>query len=235
MDGTRNLPAAAGEAGAERIVYAGAVGTIGLPAGGPLGTEAAPVSLEDMSGRCKRSKFLAEQAALEFAANGLPVVIANPAAPVGERDFKPTPTGGIVRDFLTGRMPAFVDTGLNLVDVRDAARGRLQAAEKGRLGERYPLGAENLTLQEIFERLAAITGRPAPAVRTPYALAFAAGAVSTAWAALTGAAPRVPLEGVRMARRKMFVDTSKAREELGFEPGPVTAALKRAVCWFRRQ
>ena len=141
----------------------------------------------------------------------------------------------LVRDFLTGRMPAFVDTGLNLVDVRDAARGHLQAAEKGRLGERYLLGAENLTLKEIFDRLAAITGRPAPAVRMPYALAFAAGAVSTAWAALTGAAPRVPLEGVRMARRKMFVDTSKAREEPGFEPGPVTAALERAVCWFRRQ
>ena len=162
MDGTRNLPAAAGEAGAERIVYAGAVGTIGLPAGGPLGTEAAPVSLEDMSGRCKRSKFLAEQAALEFAANGLPVVLVNPAAPVGERDFKPTPTGGIVRDFLTGRMPAFLDTGLNLVDVRDAARGRLQAAEKGRLGERYPLGAENLTLQEIFDRLRRSPAGPRP-------------------------------------------------------------------------
>ncbi len=233
--GTRNLLAAAGEAGVERVVYTSTVGTVGLPADGSLGTEDSPVSLDDMVGHYKRSKFLAEQAALEFAANGLPVTIVNPTAPVGERDFKPTPTGRIVRDFLAGRMPAFLDTGLNLVDVRDAARGHLQAAQKGRPGERYLLGAENLTLQEILDRLAAISGRPAPAMRMPYALALAAGAVSTAWAAVTGVEPRVPLEGVRMARKKMFVDTSKARKELGFEPGPVNAALERAAAWFRRQ
>ncbi len=233
--GTRNLLAAAGEAGVERVVYTSTVGAIGFPADGSLGTEDSPVSLEDMSGHYKRSKFLAEQAALEFAANGLPVVIVNPTAPIGEGDFKPTPTGRIVRDFLAGRMPAFLDTGLNLVDVRDAARGHLQAAEKGRPGERYLLGAENLTLKEILDRLAAISGRPAPTMQMPYALAFAAGAASTAWAAVSGREPRVPLEGVRMARKKMFVDTSKARKELGFEPGPVSAALERAAAWFRRQ
>ncbi len=235
VEGTRNLLTAAGEAGTARVVYTSTVGTIGLPADGTLGNEDSPVSLKDMRGHYKRSKFLAEQAALEFAENGLPLVIVNPTAPVGERDFKPTPTGRIIRDFMAGRMPAFLDTGLNLVDVRDAARGHLQAAEKGRLGERYLLGAENLTLKEIFNRLAAITGRPAPAMKIPYALAFAAGVVSTAWAAVSGVEPRVPLEGVRMARKKMFVDTSKAREELGFAPRPVTAALECAVSWFRRQ
>ena len=235
VEGTRNLLKAAAGAGAERIVYTSTVGTIGIPADGSPGTEAAPVSLNDMAGHYKRSKFLAEQAALEFAANGLPVTIVNPTAPIGERDFKPTPTGRIVLDFLAGRMPAFVDTGLNVVDVRDAARGHLQAAEKGRPGERYLLGGENLTLKELFERMAEATGLPAPTIRMPYAAAFAAGAVSTAWARLSGMEPRIPLDGVRATGKRTFIDTSKARKELGFEAGPATAAIERAAAWFRRQ
>jgi dihydroflavonol-4-reductase len=163
----------------------------------------------------------------------LPVVIVNPTAPVGERDVKPTPTGKIIVDFLRGRMPAFVDTGLNLVDVRDTAEGHLQAAERGQPGERYILGAENLTLQQIFAHLEQISGRKAPSLRIPYPAAYAAGVLSTGWAALTGSEPRAPLDGVRMARKKMFVTHGKAARELGFQAGPVDGALQRAVNWFR--
>src|SRR5262249_24864760 len=161
------------------------VGCIGVPPGGE-GDETCPVALEDMSGAYKRSKFLAEQAALEFAAKGLPVIAVNPTAPVGDHDFKPTPTGKIILDFLKGAMPAYIDTGLNLVDVKDVAGGNLLACERGKPGKRYILGAENLTLAEILQRLARITGRKAPAVKLPYAVAYAAGVASTAWAQLTG-------------------------------------------------
>jgi dihydroflavonol-4-reductase len=185
-----------------------------------------------MSGAYKRSKFLAEQAAIEFAGNGLPVVIVNPTAPVGDHDIKPTPTGKIVLDFLKGDMPAFIDTGLNLVDVEGTAKGHLLAAEKGKPGERYILGCENLTLAEILRRLARLSGRKAPSVRLPYGVAYAAGLASTAWANVTGSEPRVPLDAVRMARKKMFVSHDKARRELGFEPSPVDGALARAIEWF---
>lgn len=232
VDGTRNLLAAAERAGVERVVYTSTVGCIGLPAGG-VGSEQVPVSINDMVGHYKRSKFLAEQAALEFAARGLPVVIVNPTAPVGDHDFKPTPTGKTIVDYLRGRMRAYLDTGLNLVDVRDVAEGHRLACERGRPGERYILGCRNLTLKEIFDRLEAISGVPAPRRQVPYAVAYAAGLLSTGWAWLWGGQPLAPLDGVRMARKKMFVAHEKAAAELGYAPGPVEAALARAVDWFR--
>jgi dihydroflavonol-4-reductase len=231
VEGTRHLLAASRNAGVERVVYTSTVGCIGVPHNG-IGDETIPVSLDDMAGDYKRSKFLAEQVALEFARAGLPVVIVNPTAPIGDHDVKPTPTGQIVLDFLNGDMPAFIDTGLNVVDVRDTAAGHLLAADRGRTGERYILGSENLTLAQILQKLAAITGRKAPTVKLPYALAYAAGACSTAWAGVTGKPPRIPLAAVRMARKKMWVTHEKARRELGFEPGPAEAALRRAVEWF---
>jgi dihydroflavonol-4-reductase len=233
VDGTRNLLEAARAAGIERAVYTSTVGCIGIPPGG-IGDEGTPVSLADMAGDYKRSKFLAEQVALEFARGGFPVVIVNPTAPLGDHDVKPTPTGKIVADFLAGALPAFIDTGLNVVDVRDTAEGHWLACQRGRLGERYILGSENLTLAEILRKLARITGRKAPTLRLPYAVAWCAGACSTAWAEITGIAPRVPLDAVRMARKTMWVSHEKARRELGFEPGPADAALARAVEWFRQ-
>jgi dihydroflavonol-4-reductase len=232
VEGTRNLLQAAQHAGVERVVYTSTVGCIGVPHDG-VGDENAPVALEDMAGDYKRSKFLAEQVALEFARDGFPVVIVNPTAPIGDHDVKPTPTGKIVLDFLNGDMPAFIDTGLNVVDVRDTAEGHLLACEKGRVGERYILGAENLTLAQILQMLARITGRKAPRTKLPYAVAYCAGACSTAWAGVTGRPPRVPLDAVRMARKKMWVSHQKAARELGFRPGPAEQALARAVNWFQ--
>jgi dihydroflavonol-4-reductase len=234
VEGTRNILRAASTAGVEKVVYTSTVGTMGIRGDGTLGTEDSPVSTADMTGHYKRSKFEAEQVALEFAAMGLPVVIVNPTAPVGEGDLKPTPTGKIIVDFVRGVMPAYIDTGLNLVDVRDVAAGHLLAAEHGRPGERYILGARNMTLREILETLAAIAGRPATRLRLPYGVALGFSLAETAWASLTGREPRAPLEGVRMARKKMFVTTDKAERELGFWPGPVEDALRRAVEWFRR-
>ncbi len=232
VDGTRNLLAAARRAGVERVVYTSTVGCIGLVSGG-LGDETTPVSLAGMGAPYKRSKFLAEREAIEAARGGLPVVIVNPTAPVGDHDFKPTPTGRIILDFLLGRMSAFVDTGLNLVDVRDVAAGHLLAEERGTPGERYILGGENLTLQQILGKLASISGRSAPARRIPYVLAYAAGLASTGWANVTGREPRVPLDGVRLSRKKMFVRYDKAAGLLGYAPGGVDGALARAVEWFR--
>lgn len=232
VDGTRHLLAAAERAGVERVVYTSTVGCIGVPVGG-VGSEQVPVSKNDMIGHYKRSKFLAEQVALEFAARGLPVVIVNPTAPVGDHDFKPTPTGRTIVDYLRGRMRAYLDTGLNLVDVRDVAEGHRLACERGKPGERYILGCRNLTLREIFERLEAISGVPAPRREVPYAVAYAAGLLSTGWAWLSGGQPLAPLDGVRMARKKMFVTHEKAAADLGYAPGPVEAALARAVDWFR--
>jgi dihydroflavonol-4-reductase len=231
VEGTRNLLTAARQSGVDRVVYTSTVGCIGVPDGG-VGDEDRPVALDDMAGSYKRSKFQAEQVALEFARSGFPIVIVNPTAPVGDHDFKPTPTGKIILDFLSGRMPAFVDTGLNIVDVEDAAEGHLLAAERGRVGERYILGCHNLTLQQILERLAAISGRKAPRVRIPYAVAYLAGLTSTGWANLTGREPRAPLDAVKMARKKMFVSSEKAKRELGWNPSPVNGAFERAVEWF---
>lgn len=233
VEGTRHILEAACSAGVERVVYTSTVGCIGVPPGG-MGDESQPVSLEDMSGAYKRSKFLAEQLALEFTSR-VDLVVVNPTAPVGDHDFKPTPTGKIILDYLRGAMPAFVDTGLNLVDVRDVARGHLLAAERGRRGERYILGAANLTLAEILQRLARLTGGAAPRIRLPLGVALLAGWVSTTLADWTGIPPRVPLDAVRMARKKMFVSHAKAEQELGYAPGPVDDALLRAVEWFRAE
>ncbi len=234
VEGTRNVLEAALQAGVRRFVHTSSIGTIAPNQHGSPVTEESPSSLEMMTGHYKRSKFLAEREAERYASRGLDVVIVNPTAPIGERDFKPTPTGKILKDFLEGRMPAYVDTGLNLVDVRDVARGHWLAAEKGRPGERYLLGSENLSLRQILELAGSTSGRQAPQLRLPYPAAWIAGACSTGWAQLTGSSPRVPLDGVRMSRRPMFADCSKARRELGFDPAPILPALARAVKWFQR-
>lgn len=232
VEGTRKMLEASRRAGVDCVVYTSTVGCIGIPEG-RIGDESTAVSLDEMTGAYKRSKFLAEQVALEFASGGFPVVIVNPTAPVGDHDVRPTPTGKIVVDFLKGDMPAYINTGLNLVDAGDTALGHLLALERGRAGERYILGCQNLTLREIFERLEQISGRKAPRWRIPYSVAYAAGVMSTAVAGVTGQEPRAPLDGVRMARKKMFVSSDRARRELGFQPGPVDDALRRAVEWFR--
>ncbi|MGO9240280.1 MAG: hopanoid-associated sugar epimerase [Bryobacteraceae bacterium] len=232
VEGTRNILEAASRQGIERIVYTSTVGCIGFVKGG-VGDETTAVTLSDMAGPYKRSKFQAEQVALEYARKGLPVVIVNPTAPVGEHDVRPTPTGQTIVDFLRGGMPAYLDTGLNIVDARETAEGHWLACEHGRPGERYILGSENLTLREIFEKLFRISGRPAPKTQIPWGVAWLAGAVSTALAGLTGKPPRVPLAAVQMARKKMWVTHAKAERELGFHPSPAEVALRKAVEWFQ--
>jgi dihydroflavonol-4-reductase len=233
VEGTRNLLTAAERAGCERVVYCSSVGALGIPKDGTPGTEETPVGLEDMIGHYKRSKFLAEQEALEAAGRGVPVVIVNPSTPVGPNDIKPTETGRIITRFLNGRMPGYLDTGLNLVDVDDVAEGHLLAAERGEVGQKYILGHRNMTLREILECLAALTGRPAPHVRIPYGLALGVASVNEAFVGrLLRREPGVPVEGVRMARKKMFFDASRAVRELGLPQTPVEEALERAVRWF---
>jgi dihydroflavonol-4-reductase len=232
VTGTKNLLDAARAAGVERFIYTSSVATIAVERPGGLPNEATETRLEEMIGHYKRSKFMAEHEALRAAKEGLPVVVVNPTTPVGPCDWKPTPTGKIIVDFLRGKMPAYLDTGLNLVPVEDAAEGHLLAAERGQVGERYVLGAQNLTLKEIFGALARIAGRPAPHLQLPYGVAYAAGVIENGFARMLGREPQIPLEGVRMARHKMFVDASRAPRELGFAPGPVTAALERAVRWY---
>jgi dihydroflavonol-4-reductase len=225
VEGTRNLIGAAKGAGVERFVYTSTVGCIEPP------DETGAVTIEQMSGAYKRSKYLAEVVALEE--RELPVIIVNPTAPIGDHDVKPTPTGRIILDFLKGDMPAFIDTGLNLVDVRDVATGHVQAAEAGKPGERYILGCENLTLEQILQKLAALTGRKAPTIKLPYAVAYAAGVVTTAWAQISGNPPRAPLDAVKMARKKMWVSHEKASREIGYRPTGVEGAMRRAVEWFQ--
>jgi len=240
VEGTRNVLSSAGAAGCSRIVYTSTVGCIGLPkelAGKILPTdETAPVSEAQMSNHYKLSKWRAEQVALELARQGLPVVIVNPTAPVGPRDVKPTPTGQVIVDFLNRQMPAYLDTGLNWVHVRDVAVGHILAAEKGRLGERYILGhAEgNWTMREAFAVLEKITGVPAPKLRVPYAVALAAAYANEALAALTHRPPKAPLAGVRMAKYKMFFNPAKAIRELGLPQTPPQQALADAVDWFQK-
>jgi dihydroflavonol-4-reductase len=233
VDGTRNLLEAARKAGVERCVYTSTVGCIGFPKDRP-GDETTPVGLEDMSGAYKRSKFMAEQVAVQFASEGFPVVIVNPTAPIGDHDFKPTPTGKMVLDFLKGAMPAFLDTGLNVAYVGDVAAGHWAALEHGRVGERYILGGENMTLQQILQALGELTGRKAPTIRIPYALAYAAGMASTGIAALTGKEPMAPIDAVRMAKKKMWVRHDKAANELGYSARPAVEALRRAADWFQK-
>jgi dihydroflavonol-4-reductase len=233
VEGTRCLLRAAGDAGALRIVYTSSVGALGLEPDGRPATETTPVSIERMIGHYKRSKFMGERVAEELASEGLPVVIVNPSAPVGELDIKPTPTGRMIVDFLRRRMPAYVDTGLNVVDVRDVAAGHLAAAERGRPGERYILGNRNLSLREILGILAQLTGLPAPRVRVPHWLPAFFAAIDTAAARARGTEPRVSLESVRMSRYRMYFDAGKAVRELGLPQTPVENALERAVTWFR--
>jgi len=232
VGGTQNLLDAARHAGIEKFVYTSTVATVAVPREGGLPNEATKSSVDEMIGHYKRSKFEAEQCAVRAAGTGLPVVIVNPTTPVGPGDWKPTPTGKIIVDFLNGRMPGYVDTGLNFLPVEDCARGHLLAAERGRIGERYILGGRNLTLKEMLDMLVAASGRPAPRWKIPYAVAYAAGCVDAGISRVLGREPQIPLEGVRMSRHKMFVDASKAERDLGFAPGPVEGALERAVEWY---
>jgi dihydroflavonol-4-reductase len=198
--------------------------------------EDSPVKLDDMIGHYKRSKFMAEQVAIEFAASGLPVIIVNPTTPVGPGDIKPTPTGKIIQDFIKGRLPAYVETGLNLVGVADVARGHLLAEEKGRVGERYILGSENWSLEEILETLGGICGRKTPTFKIPWLLALLAGYIDNFFmGSILCREPNIPLEGVRMARHKMYISSEKARKELGYNPATVKDALREAVEYFRHE
>ena len=232
LTGTQNLLDAARRAGVEKFVYTSTVATIAVPRDGRLPTEETQSSLDEMIGHYKRSKYEAEQCALRAVEAGQSVVIVNPTTPVGPGDWKPTPTGKIIVDFLNGRMPGYVDTGLNFVPVEDCAQGHLLAAERGRVGERYILGGRNLTLKQMLDMLATASGRLAPRWKFPYVLAYAAGCVDAGVSRLLGREPQIPLEGVRMARHKMFVDASKAERDLGFAPGPIEAALERAAAWY---
>ncbi len=233
VGGSEHVIRAAASAGVSRIVHTSTVGALGIPHGG-AGREDTPSSLAAMTGHYKRSKYMAEQAALEAARAGAPVVIVNPSTPIGALDFKPTPTGRIIVDFLNRRMPAYVDTGLNIVDVEDVARGHLLAAERGRIGEKYILGGENLTLKEFLGRLAMLSGLPAPKMRIPYAVAFGYALGAEAFArTVTRRAPRASLTEVRMARKRMFFDSSKARAELGYAPRPIDAAMASAMEFFK--
>jgi dihydroflavonol-4-reductase len=232
--GTRSLLQAALEAGLERVVYTSTVGALGNPGDGTPGTEDTPVSLADMVGHYKRSKFLAEQVALEFAARGLPLVVVNPSTPVGPWDARPTPTGQMIVDFLKGKMPAFLDSGLNLIHVWDVAQGHLLAEDRGRVGERYILGHQNLTLAEIFARLADLSGVKAPRWRLPFYPVLGLAYVNELWSTwITRRPPMIPLTAVKMAKKFMFFDSQKAVRELGLPQTPIDQALLDAIQWFR--
>jgi dihydroflavonol-4-reductase len=233
VTGTKTLLEAARDVGTERIVYCSTIGAIGIPPEGGLGTEETPVVFEQMAGHYKRSKYLAEQEVLTLAKAGLPVVIVNPSAPVGIGDVKPTPTGQVIVDFMKGRMPAYIETGMNIVDVDDVATGHLLAMEKGRIGERYILGSANLMLREVLEILSRLTGVKAPTIKLPRVAILPLAYLNQWMANITGQPPRIPLEGVKMAKYKMHYDCSKAIRELGFPQTPPEVALEKAVKWFR--
>ncbi len=230
--GTAQLLELASIEDVERFVYTSTVGCIGIPQDG-FGTEESPVNVDQMAGPYKESKFLAEEAVLKMAAQGFPAVVVNPTAPVGERDAKPTPTGRMILDFLRGKMPAYIETGLNVVDVEDVARGHFLAFEHGVPGERYILGGENLTMREILQILSEESGIPAPRWKLPYGVAMGYAALSTAGAFFTGKTPRAPMDAVKMARKKMFVSSAKAERDLGYRPAPARQGLAKAVSWYR--
>jgi dihydroflavonol-4-reductase len=233
VEGTRVLLRLARKHGVRRVVYTSSVATMGFRMNGHPADEDSPVSLRDMIGHYKRSKFLAEEVAVAASGEGTDVIIVNPTTPVGERDIKPTPTGRIVVDFLKKKFPAYVDTGLNLVDVTACARGHVAALERGKTGERYILGGENLTLKQILDKLAVITGLPSPKVRLPYAVALATGVVDEMLIGrILGREPRVTIDAVRMGRKRMFVSSAKAERDLGWQIVAVDGALRRAVAWF---
>ena len=231
VGGTRNLLAAAENAGVEQVVYTSTVATIAVDRPQPP-NEATEARLDEMVGHYKRSKWLAEQEVRNAVKNGAPVIVAMPTTPVGPWDWKPTPTGKIIVDFLNGKMPGYVDTGLNFVGVEECAAGHLLVSEQGKVGERYLLGAENLTLKQVLDTLAKITGLRAPSMRIPHGLALSVAYADTLLSRLAFREPQIPIEGVKIARHKMFVDCSRAQRELGFRPGRVEAALERAVRWY---
>ncbi|MEK6805179.1 MAG: hopanoid-associated sugar epimerase [Pseudomonadota bacterium] len=233
VDGTRAVLQAASGAGVRRVVYTSSVAVLGIPKDGTPGDEETPVSVNDMIGHYKRSKFLAEEVADEFFKAGLPIVIVNPSTPIGPRDIKPTPTGRVVREAAAGKMPAYVDTGLNIVHVDDCAEGHWLAYQKGRVGERYVLGGTDMALREILEMIATIVGRKPPKLRLPHAAVMPVAYVAEAVAKLTGIAPVATIEEVRMSKKLMYFSSDKARRELGYAPRPPRKALEDAIQWFR--
>jgi dihydroflavonol-4-reductase len=234
VDGTRAILEAAKQVGVPRIVYTSSVATLGIPKDGTPGSESTPVSVDDMIGHYKRSKFLAEEVARTFAAEGVPIVIVNPSTPIGPHDIKPTPTGRVVRDAIAGRVPAYVDTGLNIVHVDDVAEGHWLAFEKGVIGERYILGGFDMSLREVLTEIADIAGRSPPRVRLPHAVVMPIAYASEAWARLTGMNPIATVEEVRMSKKRMFFTSVKAQRELGYTARPARLALEDAVQWFRQ-
>ena len=231
VGGTKNALEAAKKAGVEQFIYTSSVATIAV--GRPeLPNESTDARLEEMVGHYKRSKWLAEKEVLDAAKKGFPAIVAMPTTPVGPGDWKPTPTGKIILDFLNGKMPGYVETGLNFVGVEECAAGHLLVAEKGKVGERYLLGGENLTLKQLLDALAKITGLPAPRMKIPHGLALGVAYVDTVFSRLVGKEPQIPVEGVKIAQHLMFVDCTRAPRELGFQAGPVAAALERAVRWY---
>jgi dihydroflavonol-4-reductase len=234
VEGSNNVMQAAFDEGVDRVVYTSTVGCLGLNENGTPANEDTPVKVEDMIGHYKRSKFLAEDKVREWATRGLPVVIVNPSTPVGELDIKPTPTGKIIVDFLHGKMFGYVDTGMNLIDVRDCAEGHVLAAEKGSAGERYILGGRDLTLKELFDALASVTEIASPKMKVPHWVAETYARLENLWSInVARREPDVPLESVKLARHKMWFDASKAVRELGLPRNPIERALERAVKWFR--
>jgi dihydroflavonol-4-reductase len=233
VEGTRNILSAARTVDVGRIVYTSSVATIGIPSDGSPGEEGSPVALSNMIGHYKRSKYLAEEVARDAARTGMSVVIVNPSTPVGPGDVKPTPTGQLILDAASGRMPAYVDTGLNIVHVDDVAAGHLLAYERGTPGERYILGGENMTLQTILEQIARLVGRKAPRIRLPYAAVLPVAYLAEGLARVSGRSGRVTLEGVRMSRKRMFFSSGKAIRELGYRWRPPLEAFEDAIRWFR--
>jgi dihydroflavonol-4-reductase len=231
VGGTKNLLEAAKRAGVEQLIYTSTVATIAVDRP-QHPNEFTDAKLEEMVGHYKRSKWMAEREVLDAAKGGLPVIVAMPTTPVGPWDWKPTPTGKIILDFLNGKMPGYVETGLNFVGVEECAAGHLLIAEKGKTGERYLLGGENLTLKGMLDMLAKITGLRAPMLKIPHGLALGVAYANTVFSRLVGREPGIPIEGVKIARHMMFVDSSRAKRELGFKAGPVSAALERAVRWY---
>jgi dihydroflavonol-4-reductase len=234
VEGTRAVLDSARRNGVRRVVYTSSVATMGFTSNGRPADEQSPVALESMIGHYKRSKFMAEQVALDAGKSGMEVVVVNPTTPVGEQDIKPTPTGRIIVDFLKKKFPAYVDTGLNLVDATECARGHVAAYEKGRSGERYILGGENLTLKQILDKLAALTGLPSPKMKVPHAVAMGFAIFDQFFTGMImGREPRATIDAVKMGRKKMYASSAKAEHELGYKVLPVEDALRRAIEWFQ--
>jgi len=234
LEGSNNIMQAAFDEGVQKIVYTSTVGCLGLAENGKPADEDTPVQISDMIGHYKRSKFLAEEKVRDWASRGLPVVIVNPSTPVGDLDIKPTPTGKIIVDFLRGKMFGYVDTGMNLIDVRDCAEGHVLAAERGSPGNRYILGGRNLTLKELFDALGGVTGIASPKLKVPHWVAETYARIENFWSiGVAHREPDVPLESVKLARHKMWFDPSRAIRELGLRCNPIEGALERAVAWFR--